>query len=274
MFLMMMQTFILGALLALAVAPDATAAARLLPGSKTTATTTAAQPRQQQQQQPAEQLQQPSMESILINAALSQSHRERDLQQRAEQQFKPPQPSPRTVFLAEAGGRRASPAAAPDDSAAALSTDGPAPTETTSQHATFRPIGRVPSCCDPVKVVTAFTPLLNATTGRRSLNGTVTVTNTGPNLLALQRVGVRMCSRLAQGHARVEAACDSYDVAAGATLVCTWRLVLPPGPLPGSELVDWTGVFSSAQESLTGERCASPVVNPATGLVGGTCTAV
>lgn len=150
--------------------------------------------------------------------------------------------------------------------------------------ATARPLGPPPSACDSlsVSVVMATTgdndTGADPTTGRHTLAGTVVIRNSGPNVAALDRVGLRLCSRSAAGHVRVEATCPDDDgggpdVLPGKSLVCTWRIELPAPPAVGSALSDWTGIFSGATLALFGDRCASPVVDPTTGRVGGSCTA-
>lgn len=80
--------------------------------------------------------------------------------------------------------------------------------------------------------------------GRLLLNGTVTLTNSGRWVVALQRVGVRLCSRETDGHIRETALCEpDMDVMAGEALVCYWQMTLPAPPTVGSKLADWTGVF-------------------------------
>ncbi|KIZ03447.1 hypothetical protein MNEG_4504 [Monoraphidium neglectum] len=98
------------------------------------------------------------------------------------------------------------------------------------------------------------------------INGTVVVTNKGPFTLSFERVGVRLCRRLAE-HIRVEAVCPSMDVPAGARVVCKWNIPLPARSQPN----DWTGVVSGVVLSL-GDRCASATVAPFNGANEGTCT--
>lgn len=131
----------------------------------------------------------------------------------------------------------------------------------------------VPAACRAITVTVAFTPTIDPKTKLTVLNGTVTVANGGPYVAALQRVGVRLCSNSVEGHIRETAVCLDDDVAAGARLVCAWSIRLPGPPAAGAALGAWTGVLSSAQLSLDGERCPSAVVDPGSGAGNGTCNA-
>ena len=133
-------------------------------------------------------------------------------------------------------------------------------------------LGNSPSC-RTLSVATAFTASADAATKALTLNGTVTVTNSGPFVVAISRVGTRLCGSRASEHVRVEARCPGDDAPAGGSLVCALSLALPPPPAPGSKLRDWSGVLSSAELAMEGERCPSAVVDPVTLRPDGTCVA-
>jgi hypothetical protein len=131
--------------------------------------------------------------------------------------------------------------------------------------------------CRLLSVVNAFTVVVDPATGASALNGTVAIANRDRYVAAASRVGVRVCSKTLD-HIRVEATCpdadgdrDSEDVRPGATLVCTWRAVLPAPPKAGSTLAEWSGVKSSITLALSGDRCMSDVNDPSSGLPNGTC---
>lgn len=123
----------------------------------------------------------------------------------------------------------------------------PLPPELARQHtaaAARRAAVAASPVCKPLNVTTSFFVERNPATGALTLNGTVAVANSGRFVVALDRVGIRVCSRsLSIGHLRDEAECPSYDVPAGGKLVCTWRQALPAPPAAGWSLNAWTGVF-------------------------------
>lgn len=135
-----------------------------------------------------------------------------------------------------------------------------------------------PAAAGPCKQLLVETKITGHSTDPKSkqliLNGTTTITNSGQFVVAMQRVGVRLCSKDADdGHLRQEAACPDYDVLSKQVMVCTWRFVLPKAPKTGCKLTDWTGIMSAPGLSISGERCPSPVVLPTTGKMGGSCSA-
>ncbi|KAI8473178.1 MAG: hypothetical protein J3K34DRAFT_411854 [Monoraphidium minutum] len=140
-----------------------------------------------------------------------------------------------------------------------------------------------PPICSMLSVTTAFKRAVNRKNGRRILNGTVTLRNSGQIFIGFERVGVRLCSRKADGHLRETALCPDAgggapsphgDVPPGGTVVCTWRALLPAAPAAGAEVADWTGVLSSVYTSSGVDRCRGPTLNPSTGRVeGGSCSA-
>lgn len=133
-------------------------------------------------------------------------------------------------------------------------------------------IGPVDAACAPVRVAVAVKAVKHSQSRAVTLRGNVTVANSGATVAAIERVGVRVCSRKAE-HLRATAECDGYDVPPGGSVACRWSVELPAQPAVGGRLADWSGVFSSAELSLSGERCPSKVVDPRTGLPNGSCAA-
>jgi hypothetical protein len=137
------------------------------------------------------------------------------------------------------------------------------------QRAPVRPVSN--GGCAGVRVSTQASAPPPDPTGRLSVVGTVEVVNRNEWPVAIQRVGVRLCSSVAAvGHLRAEAQCPSDEVGAKRRMTCLWSMQLPaPGPnAPGAVLSAWSGLVSSVQLTLTGDRCVSPVTNPMTGDAG------
>lgn len=160
--------------------------------------------------------------------------------------------------------------------------------ETWKQHSTSAaiaaqqqqapPLPRRPTGCESVEVVPRRAPGTtagNATTGRVTLNGTVKVVNSYPYVVALERVTLRLCSSISGiGHLRQSPSCPGgLDVPAGGEITCSWSVALPDPSTgrPESRLAAWTGMISSVELALNGERCVSEVVDPSTGGAG-TCS--
>jgi hypothetical protein len=81
------------------------------------------------------------------------------------------------------------------------------------------------------------------------INGTTTVTNNKAFVLAFERVGVRLCSRIAEeGHLRETATCPHKDALAGKAVACTWRILLPAPPEVGANTADWSGIMRCGGE--------------------------
>jgi hypothetical protein len=201
--------------------------------------------------------------------------------------------------------------------------------------------GGAPGYCSGLSVGTAFESAVDPATRRRVLRGRTTIANAQRAAVAVDRVGVRLCSRTASAHVRVRADCprrpsddfEEADVPPGGALVCTWSMQLPAAPEAGWQLSDWTGVYrwaarreevlrgaapgppsgpsagarpraaaaaaarpprrprgrpsrpdaprarpaaaarSDALLALEGDFCEGPMVDPATGAPGGTCSA-
>jgi hypothetical protein len=75
-------------------------------------------------------------------------------------------------------------------------------------------------------------------------SGTVLVLNRGRHAAALERVGVRLCSRAGAGaapHLRVEAVCPQMDVPPRGRVECAWSVPLPAAGQPGADASAWVG---------------------------------
>ena len=104
----------------------------------------------------------------------------------------------------------------------------------------------VPPGCEGLRLENHASPEVNLTNGAITLNGTTYVVNASPSVVALTRVGVRLCSSATNvGHLRATADCPTNDVPAGGSIVCAWSVALPaPGPgAPGAKLAAWRGIL-------------------------------
>jgi hypothetical protein len=122
--------------------------------------------------------------------------------------------------------------------------------------------------CDGIKLSLEFRTLYSARTGKRVINGTLTVTNTLPYMAAFERAGVRLCSR-GDGHIRVMAQCPSNDVPAGGSVACTWRFALPAG----AQAADYTGILRWAAWPAVGAEAVGPARAPWSGARPGAAAA-
>lgn len=244
-------TALLVALLA-AHGPPPAAAARLLvpPPPAASFQPSAAAP---EQQPPPRRPPAPAdMDSLLISVAAAQPHG-----------------SP--AGTEAAAPSRAAAGLAGSSSAMLLNEAAPTPAPLAGGGAAAAPAAAVPPGCGGVRSQIAFT--VSAATRRkpRVLTGTVIVFNDRPYVRAIERVGLRLCSR-DSCHQRAEAACASYDVPPRGSIACGWSIALPAAPLAGAALEDYTGLVCGVLVT-TGERCVSDTLDPLTGRPGGTCSA-
>lgn len=130
--------------------------------------------------------------------------------------------------------------------------------------------------CAHLRVAAAFAVVEDPSTGRAAfLNGTVTISNSGPHVAALGNVDVRLCGRPhATDDVRALASCPEADAPAGGSVTCTWSVPLPRAPAAAGALhLEWGGVIATAYLALEGDCCHSEVLSPETGLAGGECSA-
>jgi hypothetical protein len=126
--------------------------------------------------------------------------------------------------------------------------------------------------CRGLTVSTSFAVRRTAS-GTRVLKGATVATSSAPYVIALRRADVRMCSDGPQGHARVEAECEAWELAPGGRVACSWRIELPGKAAYGSLLKHWNGIDSSITIELSGACCHAQELHPMTGRPGGMCHA-